>query len=241
MAVSAERPTAIRHEAAASRHPLVRPFWPAVRRVQHWLSPPTLYPAVTWPHKNHLRLFEALAYLRDTRGLHLQLVCTGSRFESFWPSIESGRRRFALSSQVKFLGHIPQDDLRGLFRLATCVTLPSLFEANSLPVFEAWREGAPIACSNATGLPEQVGDAGLLFNPEDHVAMAGALGALMTDSTLRTTLRNRGLRRSQQFTWEKTARAYRAIYRRVAGRELTDEDKRLLMQADRVTERIEPQ
>ncbi len=191
-------------------------------------GPFVLYPAVTWPHKNHLRLFEALADLRDKRGLRLQLVCTGSRFEPFWPNVEQGLRQHALASQVKFLGHIPDEDLRGLFRMATCVVLPSLFEANSLPVFEAWREGAPVACSNVTALPEQVGNAALQFDPTDYRAIADALAALMSDSNLRTTYRDRGYRRSQQFTWEKTARTYRAIYRSVAGCDLTADDRRLL-------------
>jgi glycosyltransferase involved in cell wall biosynthesis len=201
-------------------------------------TPFVLYPAVTWPHKNHSRLFKALAHLRDTRGLRPQLVCTGARYDPFWPNIESDLQQFTLTSQVRFLGHIPGDDLRGLYRLAACVTLPSLFEANSLPVFEAWREGAPVACSNATGLPEQVGDAALLFNPDDPVAIADALAALITDADLRATLRDRGRRRSQEFTWEKTARAYRAIYRRVAGRDLTIEDKRLIGEAERRRETI---
>jgi glycosyltransferase involved in cell wall biosynthesis len=203
----------------------------SVRAKYQLEGPFVLYPAVTWPHKNHLRLFEALAYLRDKRGLRPQLVCTGSRFEPFWHCIERALREFALTAQVKFLGHIPDEDLRGLFRLATCVTLPSLFEANSLPVFEAWQEGAPVACSNVTALPEQVGNAALLFDPTDHVAIADALAALITDSDLRRTLRDRGNRRSQQFTWDQTARAYRAIYRRVAGRELTGDDRRLLENA----------
>lgn len=210
-------------------------------RAKYQLGGPfVLYPAVTWPHKNHLRLFEAVAYLRNKRGLHLQLVCTGSRFDPFWPSVERAVRELALAAQVKFLGHIPLEDLRALFRSATCVVMPSLFEANSLPIFEAWREGAPVACSNATGLPEQVGDAALLFDPEDHVAIADALATLMVDTDLRARLRDRGRLRSQQFTWEQTARAYRAIYRRAAGRGLTDEDKRLLAAAERAPSKHEP-
>jgi glycosyltransferase involved in cell wall biosynthesis len=161
----------------------------------------------------------------------VQLVCTGSRYDPFWPSIERGLQQHGVASQVRFLGHIPDADLRGLFRLATCVTVPSLFEANSLPVFEAWREGAPVACSNFTALPEQVGDAALLFNAEDHVSIGDAIATLMSDASLRGTLRERGRRRSQLFTWERSARAYRAVYRRAANQPLTDEDRRLLARA----------
>jgi glycosyltransferase involved in cell wall biosynthesis len=187
-----------------------------------------LYPAVTWPHKNHVRLFEALAYLRDQRGLRLPLVCTGSLFQPFWPELESALARLQLASQVRFLGHVPEADLRALYQLATMVALPSLFEANSLPVFEAWLAGTPVTCSNTTGLPEQVGDAALLFEPHDPAAIADALAAIVTDSELRRTLRDRGRGRSQKFSWEKTARAYRALYRKVAGRNSTEEDRTLL-------------
>jgi glycosyltransferase involved in cell wall biosynthesis len=211
-----------------------------VRKKYQIDGPFVLYPAVTWPHKNHLRLFEAMGYLREKHGLHLQLVCTGSRFDPFWPIIQRGVQQHGLPSQVKFLGHVPHDDLRALFRSATCVAMPSLFEANSLPIFEAWGEGAPVACSNATGLPEQVGDAALLFDPEDHVSIADALARLTTDADLRASLRERGRLRSDQVTWERTARAYRAIYRKVGGRELTPEDARLLREAERIPDAPSP-
>jgi glycosyltransferase involved in cell wall biosynthesis len=198
------------------------------------------YPGVTWPHKNHLRLFEALAYLRDRRGLRLQLVCTGSRYEPFWSSILEGIQDCSLESQVRFLGHVPHRDLCGLYRLATAMVLPSLFEANSLPVFEAWLEGTPVVCSNATGLPEQVDDAAVLFDPVDHVSIADALAVIATQPTLRATLRARGHRRSKDFSWEQTARAYRSIYRRVAGREAPVQESTVVQgdfsQQGRVTE-----
>jgi glycosyltransferase involved in cell wall biosynthesis len=181
-------------------------------------GPFVLYPAVTWPHKNHLRLFDALAHLRDHRGIRLQLLCTGSRFEPFWPQVEARLRERGLEPQVKFLGHIPAADLRRLYRSAMCLVLPSLFEANSLPVFEAWQEGAAVVCSNATGLPEQVADAALLFDPNDTVAIADALNAVAAPD-LQATLRARGYRRATQFSWEQTVTEYRAIYRRVAGRD----------------------
>jgi glycosyltransferase involved in cell wall biosynthesis len=199
-----------------------------------------LYPAVTWPHKNHLRLFEALEILRTTRGLRLQLICTGSRFEQHWADIEHGLHKSGLTSQVRFLGHVPDDDLRCLFKLATCLALPSLYEANSLPIFEAWREGTPVACSNATGLPEQVADAALIFDPTDPHAIADALATLAINADLRAGLRNRGRRRVQQFSWRQTARAYRAIYRKVADQPLTEEDRSLLRLADRPSTATSP-
>jgi glycosyltransferase involved in cell wall biosynthesis len=191
-------------------------------------QPFALYPAVTWPHKNHIRLMEALAYLRDIRGLKIRLVCTGSRHDEFWPYLERRINDLTLQSQVQFLGFVPEEDLRALYRLSQFLVEPSLFEASSLPIFEAWFEGVPVVCSDRTALPEQVLDAALLFNPESKENIAAALEKMVTNSDLRRELRQSGFRRLKDFDWTRTAKAYRAIYRRAAGRTLTEEDRWLL-------------
>lgn len=201
----------------------------AVMTQKYQLERPfALYPAVSWPHKNHLRLLEALAHLRDTRGLVVRLVCTGSHFDSFWPRIASRLRELNLESQVKFLGFLPEEDLRALYRLAQFLVMPTLYEADSCPIHEAWSEGLPVASSNATALPDQVHDAGLLFDPKDVPAIADAVARLATDEEMRDELRKRGCRRVRDFDWDRTARAYRAVYRRAADFPLTDEDRWLL-------------
>ena len=198
-------------------------------RATHGLEQPfVLFPGVTWPHKNHLGLFRALAQLRDERGLTLRLVCTGARYPEFWPRIEEGLRDFKLGGQVKFLGYVSEPDLRALYRLASCLVLPSLYEASSLPIFEAWFDGLPVACSNATALPEQVRDAAILFDPTDPKAIADALVAATMDQESQRTLRNRGYERLKDFDVLRTAKAYRAVYRRAGGFPLTEEDRWLL-------------
>jgi len=191
-------------------------------------SPFALYPAQTWPHKNHLRLLDALAYLRDERGLKLQLVCTGSRYKPFWPQVEAQVRTHRLEDQVKFLGFIPDADLRGLYRLAQFLVLPTLYEADSCPVHEAWAEGLPVASSNVTAMPDQVNDAGLLFNPFEVRAIADAMARLSSDEGLRIDLREKGYRRVRDFDWNRTAKAFRAVYRRAADIALNEEDQALL-------------
>jgi glycosyltransferase involved in cell wall biosynthesis len=191
------------------------------------IVPFALYPAMTWEHKNHLRLLEALASLRDRQGLNLRLICTGFKTD-FWPSIEERRRKLDLTEIVKFPGLVPLDDLHALYRAAHLVFLPTLFEAASAPVFEAWQHGVPVACSRATSLPEQVADAALLFDPLSTNEIAAALERLTTDFNLREDLRERGTRRLKDFSLERTAKSYRAVYRRAAGRELTAEDHWLL-------------
>jgi glycosyltransferase involved in cell wall biosynthesis len=199
-----------------------------VRRTYQLEPPFILYPAVMWAHKNHLRLFEALARLRDNRGLMVRLVCTGAQHPPFWPKVEAGIRTFKLAGQTRFLGHVPDADLRALYRLASCLVLPSLYEASSLPIFEAWLDGLPVACSNVTALPEQVRDAALLFNPTDTDAIADAIARATTDADLRSELRTRGYERLKDFDLLRTAKAYRAVYRRAGGFPLTEEDRWLL-------------
>jgi glycosyltransferase involved in cell wall biosynthesis len=192
------------------------------------IQPFAFYPAMIWAHKNHLRLLEALASLRDREGLAVRLVCTGHQHPSYWPRIEERLRSTNLNDQVQFLGMVPPEELRAIYRLSRFVVVPSLFEAASGPVFEAWQEGVPVACSTVTSLPEQVGDAALLFDPFSVEAIADAVHRMATDEDLRAELAGKGARRLGDFSWERTAKAYRAVYRRAACRPLTDEDRWLL-------------
>ncbi|HEY8491160.1 MAG TPA: glycosyltransferase family 1 protein [Dehalococcoidia bacterium] len=185
-----------------------------------------LYPAQTWPHKNHLGLLEALALLRR-QGLAPPLVCTGHRNE-FFPVIQRRARERGLSDQVRFLGYVDPLALQCLYRLARCVVIPTKFEADSAPLWEAFRLGVPAACSAVTSLPRQAGDAALLFDPDQPGEMAAALRRLWLDGGLRRTLAERGRRRAAHLTPDRSARTFRAHYRRLAGRPLTEEDRALL-------------
>ena len=189
--------------------------------------PFALYPSMTWEHKNHIRLLEAMALLRNRDGLKINLVCTGHK-NNFWPHIEKRLLELNLQDQVEFLGLVPPQNLRALYRLAQFVVIPTLFEAASGPLFEAWQEDTPVTCSTVTSLPEQAGNAALLFDPLSVDAIAEAVAQMATKPELREGLKQRGTRRLQDFSWERTAKAYRAVYRRAAGYPLTEEDKWLL-------------
>jgi glycosyltransferase involved in cell wall biosynthesis len=202
-------------------------FLTAVRDKYRLQQPFALYPAVTWPHKNHIRLIEALAYLRDTRGLTVNLVCTGSR-QDFWPHIEARIEELNLWPQIRNLGFISDEELRAVYRLSQFLVMPSLFEAISLPVFDAWAEGVPVVSSNATSLPDQVQNAAVLFDPHSVESIANAVAKVSTDEALRQRLRERGAERVKDFNWERTAKAYRATYRRAAHFPLSEEDCWLL-------------
>lgn len=182
-----------------------------------------LYPAQTWPHKNHLRLVEALALLRDQHGISVPLVCTGRRTE-FHAEIDKRIRELRLESLVRFVDFVPAATLQGLYRMARAVVIPTLFEAGSFPMAEAMLAGTPAACSNVTSLPEEAGGAALIFDPLSVRDIADTIRRLWTDADLRQDLSIRGRQRIAQKTWHLTALKFRAHYRRLGGRPLTEED-----------------
>jgi glycosyltransferase involved in cell wall biosynthesis len=187
------------------------------------MEPFIFYPAQTWPHKNHLRLLEALDILRRNDGLKVRLVCTGS-MNYFWPTIRAAITRMGLSEQVSFLGFVQKEELQALYRLAQFVIFPSLFEGGGFPVLEALRAGTPLACSDIAPLREYAGEAALFLDPGSAEGIARAIAKLAGDEGLRAGLRRKGHERVGAFSWDATARTYRALYRKVAGRTLGDED-----------------
>jgi glycosyltransferase involved in cell wall biosynthesis len=186
-----------------------------------------LYPGQTWPHKNHLRLLEAIHRLRERHGVRLNVVCTG-RKNDFWPTIEAQLARLKLAEQVFFPGYVSGSELRALYHACEFVVFPSLFEGGGFPIVEAFQEGAPVACSAIPPLQEYGGDAVFMFDPSSVESIVQALVRLFSDSKLRATLTSRGGERATLFSWERTGRMYRALYRRVAGRALSQEDQQLL-------------
>lgn len=186
-----------------------------------------LYPAQTWPHKNHERLFAALALLRDQHGVQLPLICTGRR-NDFWPTLRAKLHECGLTNQVRFPGYVSSQDLQALYHLAEFTVFPTLFEGGGLPLLEAFHEGSPLACSNISVLVEQAHDAALLFDPLSVEDMARSILRLHKEPSLRERLRRNGSIRLKQYSWGKTARTYRALYRKVANRDLIEEDKVLL-------------
>ncbi|HLM01250.1 MAG TPA: glycosyltransferase family 1 protein [Pyrinomonadaceae bacterium] len=190
-------------------------------------APFALYPAMTWEHKNHIRLLEAVALLRERESLRVNLVCTGHK-NAFWSQIERRLRELKLEEQVKFLGVVTHRELSALYLQAQFVVIPTLFEAASAPLFEAWQHNAAAACSSVTSLPEQAAGAALLFNPFSVEEIAVALKRMAADEGLRRALREKGTRRLADFSLERTARAYRAVYRKVADVGLSDDDLDIL-------------
>ena len=198
-----------------------------VREKYGLTAPFALYPAATWQHKNHLRLIESVARLRATKGILLPIVCTGQRTE-FYKFIKHHLKKYDVEHLISFPGHVSELELRTLNRIAQFVVIPTLFEAASGPLFEAWQDQTPAACAIVTSLPEQAAGSALLFDPFAVESITDALYKMNSDVRLREELVERGTRRLNDFSWTRTARAYRAVYKQAAGRKLSDDERQLL-------------
>jgi len=171
------------------------------------------FPANTWAHKNHRTALEALAIVRDRFGLAPLLVLSGAVREGH-PALIEQMQRLKLTNQVRFLGYCPADDIPALYRGAAALVYPSLFEGFGIPLVEAMWCHCPIVCSNTTSLPEIAGDAALMVDPRSAEALAEAIGQVLTNTDLRTTLIEHGCQQAQRFSWMNfTLQTVRTLHR----------------------------
>jgi alpha-1,3-rhamnosyl/mannosyltransferase len=174
-------------------------------------GPMVLYPAITYPHKGHATLVEAFArVLVDEPSAVLVLP---GRADASEPELLSQVDRLGIGARVRRLGRIPAADVAGLYDLAAVVAVPSTYEGFGLPALEGMAHGAPVVASDATSLPEVVGDAGLLVAPSDVEGWASAIGGLLGDPRRRTRLAAIGLQRAQGFGRAANAAGLAEVYR----------------------------
>lgn len=138
-----------------------------------------LYPAATWPHKNHITLIEALSEVRSTVP-EISLVCTGNKTE-YYSTLEKKLKELKLENSVKFLGIVPEEDLIGLYKNSELVVIPTLYEAGSGPLYEAMKYKIPVICANTTSLPETVSNAKYVFNPSDVKELSVLIIKMLND------------------------------------------------------------
>lgn len=182
------------------------------------------YPAQSWPHKNHVRLLRALRLARERHGLTMDLVCTG-RANEHWPTVAAEIKNLGLQEYVHWLGHVPAEHVRALYRLSDFTVFPTLFEGSGLPALEALAEGSALACSNIPVLREQVGEEADLFDPTSVESIASSLVRVATG---RGRVPGRSVAQRQQDAltkWTQSARTYRALYRCLARVDLDPDDK----------------
>lgn len=170
-----------------------------------------LYPAITYPHKNHLVLLEAFARLRRLKP-ETMLVFTGAK-GSMETRIASEIHKLGIDASVKRLGYVPANHLDAMYRQAVAMCFPSRFEGFGAPVLEAMARGCPVIAANATALPEVVGNAGQLLSPDNAEQWTRAMTAVLEDDSERERLAKAGIERSREFTWTRAADLLEDSYR----------------------------
>lgn len=189
------------------------PFWLYVSRIEH-------------PGKNHIGLIRAFERWKARTALPHRLVLAGPDWDRA-EEVHAVARASPAREDIVFTGFVHPADLPDLYAAAYAVLFPSFYEGFGLPVLEAMACGVPVACSNRSSLPEVAHDAAIVFDPDDIEAMVGVMERLVTDEDLRRDLVARGLIRSREFTWRRTAeRTLAVIEEAVGSRSRTRDDPR---------------
>ncbi len=178
-------------------------------------SPFILFLGTIEPRKNIPALVDAVRALRSRGSSHRLLIA--GRKGWLYQGVFDHVRQTGMQDDVDFLDYVPDADLPALFAACNAFVFPSLYEGFGLPPLEAMACGAPVVCSNTSSLPEVVGDAALLVNPQSVSEIVAAVERVTTDETLRTEICCRGMERAARFSWDRAARETRAVYERVHG------------------------
>jgi glycosyltransferase involved in cell wall biosynthesis len=178
-----------------------------------------LYAGTIRPQKNIPRLVEAFAVLRGEMQSHpvfreLRLIIIGDEI-SRHPGVRQAVIKTRMEHVVRFLGFVPIETLCSFYQAAKVFVFPSLYEGFGLPPLEAMACGTPVVCSNLSALPEAVGDAAIIVNPENVFDIARGIRDVLLDRELRSTLIQRGFEQLRRFNWDHTAREVLATYQEV--------------------------
>jgi len=174
-----------------------------------------LYAGNVKPHKNLERLIEAFHLVRQSGLDEVKLVIIGDEVSKY-AELRRAVHRYNLHKYVRFLGYMPDETLAVLYRLTSVFVFPSLYEGFGLPPLEAMASGAPVVTSNVSSLPEVAGDAAVLVDPYDPRSIADGIRRVLAEPELQAALRERGLRRAGEFSWEQSIRRVRQIYGEIA-------------------------
>jgi glycosyltransferase involved in cell wall biosynthesis len=179
-----------------------------------------LYAGRISPHKNVVRMIEAFSALkteleRDQLYPDLKLIIIGDDLSGN-PDLRRTVVRSGVQNDVRFLGFIPIEVLRIFYDEAKVFVFPSLYEGFGLPPLEAMAHGTPVVTSNVSSLPEVVGNAAVLVNPENVFEIMRALHRVLTDNALRDRMKERSYQQAARFSWEISVRRVLDVYRQVA-------------------------
>ena len=180
-----------------------------------------LYAGRISPHKNLIRIIEAFSSLRtelekEGKFPDLKLIIIGDELSKH-PDLRRTVIRSGVQNDVRFLGFVPIEVLRIFYDAAKIFVFPSLYEGFGLPPVEAMAHGTPVVTSNTSSLPEVVGNAAVMVNPENVFEIRRALQKVLLDQGLREKLKERGYEQAKKFSWDASARRMLEVYRDVAG------------------------
>lgn len=180
-----------------------------------------LYAGTIRPQKNIPRLVEGFALVHgelrdDPEWKDLRLIIIGDEI-SRYPAVRQAVVQSRMQQAVRFLGFVPLDTLRVFYEAAAAFVFPSLYEGFGLPPLEAMASGTPVICSNATSLPEVVGDAAEIVSPDNVFDIARGIREVLQSAERRAELRRLGQERCRRFRWEDTAREMLEVYVAAAG------------------------
>jgi len=181
------------------------------------VSGPVLFLGTVEPRKNVGRLIEAYAAVVDRRPSTPDLVIAGA-LQTSEHNLLPRAAVANLSRRVSFAGYVDEAERKRLLSTASLLVIPSLEEGFGIPALEAMTIGLPVIASNRGALPEVVGDAGILIEPDDIRALAEAIERVLSDDPLRRTLSAKGVEQAQHFSWDSSADALYGAYRAAAAR-----------------------
>ena len=154
-----------------------------------------IYPANTWPHKNHDMLLTAAGmYFARHPSSDLKIVCAGVSDDARGRTLKAAATRMGLGERVIFPGFLSERELAGLLAAARALIFPSLFEGFGMPLLEAMAQGVPVLSANTTSLPEIAGDGALLFDPRRPGEILSAIETIEEEPQARRAVGRSGTR-----------------------------------------------
>lgn len=185
-----------------------------------------LYAGRISPHKNLVRIIEAFSALKaelekDGSFPDLKLIIIGDELSKH-PDLRRTVIRSGVQNDVRFMGFVPIEMLRVFYDAAKIFVFPSLYEGFGLPPLEAMAHGTPVVTSNTSSLPEVVGNAAVLVNPENVFEIMRALLRVLLDQAVRDKYKQRGYEQVKKFSWDASARQTLEVYEAVAGKQQSD-------------------
>ena len=164
------------------------------------------YPAQFWPHKNHLRIVQAIGLIKKDKKIKVDVVFSGTKSDPIrrrvFKEIILQSHNLNITSQVHMLGYIPNYDMASMYGGAASLIMPTFFGPTNIPILEAWKFNCPVITSDLRGIREQVGEAGLIVDPRSVESIAAAIYKVWTDESLCQSLTKKGQDKLRSYTYD---------------------------------------